>query len=126
MMYLSFSKKKTCITKVCMKNGKGLIKINNKSIYKYFGNIFNINLLLIPLLIFKIKNFDFLINVKGGGITSQLISSKICICKCILLFNYNLKKKFRKLNLFSIDNRIVERKKYGKKKSRKLEQYSKR
>ncbi|MGK2931025.1 MAG: 30S ribosomal protein S9 [Candidatus Carsonella ruddii] len=126
MKYISFSKKKTCQTKVIMHYGNGLIKINNLTINKYFGNLLNKNLIFIPLFFIKTKKINFVIKVKGGGKMSQIYSIKISICKCILLFNFNLKRKFRKLNLFSIDNRIVERKKYGKKKSRKKEQYSKR
>ncbi|AGS06547.1 30S ribosomal protein S9 [Candidatus Carsonella ruddii] len=126
MKYVSFSKKKTCKTKVVIFEGCGLLTINNLSIKKYFGNIYNKNYLLIPIILSNLKNFDFIIKTKGSGKISQIFSIKIAICKCILLFNYKFKKIFRKLNFFSIDNRIVERKKYGKKKSRKLEQYSKR
>ncbi|MBY0585467.1 mitochondrial small ribosomal subunit protein uS9m, partial [Candidatus Carsonella ruddii] len=116
----------TSIVKVIMLNGNSIIKINKKTISDYFGKIFNINLIILPLIISNLKKFNYLIYVKGGGKMSQIFSIKIAICKCILLFNYKFKKKFRKLNLFSIDDRIVERKKYGKKKSRKSEQYSKR
>ncbi|WP_433927749.1 30S ribosomal protein S9 [Candidatus Carsonella ruddii] len=126
MKYISFAKKKTSVIKIIMFYGNGIIKINNKTILNYFGKIFNTNLIIIPLLISNIKNFNYIIKVKGGGKISQIYGIKIAICKCILLFNYKLKKKFRKLNLFSIDDRVVERKKYGKKKSRKSEQYSKR
>ncbi|XRA05472.1 MAG: 30S ribosomal protein S9 [Candidatus Carsonella ruddii] len=126
MNYISFSKKKTCKTKVIMNLGEGIMKINNLTINKYFGNLLNKNLIFLPLFFIKTKKINFKIKVKGGGKMSQIYSIKISICKCILLFNFNFKKIFRKLNLFSIDNRIVERKKYGKKKSRKSEQYSKR
>ncbi|AQU89476.1 uS9 family ribosomal protein [Candidatus Carsonella ruddii] len=126
MKYISFSTKKTCKTKVIMFNGNGIFLINKKTIINYFGNIFLKNLIILPLIISNIKKFNFFITVKGSGKISQIHSIKIAICKCILLFNYKLKKKFRKLNFFSIDDRIVERKKYGKKKSRKTEQYSKR
>ncbi|ATX33484.1 30S ribosomal protein S9 [Candidatus Carsonella ruddii] len=126
MKYISFSKKKTSRSKVIMKFGIGIILINNKTILDYFGKNFNNNIIIFPLLISNLKNFNFLIKVKGGGKNSQIFCIKISICKCILLFNYKLKKKFRKLNFFSVDDRIVERKKYGKKKSRKTEQYSKR
>ncbi|BCG49274.1 30S ribosomal protein S9 [Candidatus Carsonella ruddii] len=126
MKYISFSKKKTCKTKVEIRKGHGLLTINNLSIKKYFGNIYNKNYILLPIILSSLKNFDFIIKTKGSGKISQIFSIKIAICKCILLFNYKFKKIFRKLNFFSIDNRIVERKKYGKKKSRKSEQYSKR
>ncbi|BAF35077.1 ribosomal protein S9 [Candidatus Carsonella ruddii PV] len=126
MKYISFSKKKKTITKVLIKIGTGIIKINSLSIKKYFGNIYNKNYLFIPLILVNLKNKNILINTKGGGKNSQITSIKIAICKCILLFNFNYYKLFRKLNLITIDDRKIERKKYSYKKSRKREQYSKR
>ncbi|WMC19917.1 MAG: mitochondrial small ribosomal subunit protein uS9m [Candidatus Carsonella ruddii] len=126
MKYISYSKKKTSNIKTLMKIGSGKIFINNKSIKKYFGNLFNKNFIFLPLILSNFKEKNFYIIVKGGGKNSQIIGIRISICKCILLFNYKYKKIFRRLNFYSIDDRIVERKKYGYKKSRKKEQYSKR
>ncbi|WMC19319.1 MAG: mitochondrial small ribosomal subunit protein uS9m [Candidatus Carsonella ruddii] len=126
MKYITYSKKKTSKIKTLMFNGSGKIFINNKSIKKYFGNLYNKNFIFLPLILSNFKNKNFYIIVKGGGKNSQIFGIRITICKCILLFNYNYKKIFRKLNFFSVDDRIVERKKYGYKKSRKKEQYSKR
>ncbi|AFP83908.1 uS9 family ribosomal protein [Candidatus Carsonella ruddii] len=126
MKYISYSKKKTNKTKVIMINGNGKIFINKKNLKSYFGNIFNKNFILLPLILSNFYNKNFYIITKGGGKMSQIFSIRISICKCILLFNYNYKYFFRKLNFYSIDDRIVERKKYGYKKSRKKEQYSKR
>lgn len=126
MKYISFSKKKTSKVKVIMVKGNGKIIVNKKSLKKYFGNLYNKNIIIFPLILSNLKIFDFFITAKSGGKCSQIFCIKITICKCILLFNYNFKKIFRKLNFFSVDDRVVERKKYGKKKSRKKEQYSKR
>ncbi|AFP84092.1 ribosomal protein S9 [Candidatus Carsonella ruddii HT isolate Thao2000] len=126
MKYISYSKKKNNKTKTIMTNGNGKIFINGNTIGKYFGNFFNKNFILLPLIISNLNNKNFFVITKGGGKGSQVISIRISFCKCILLFNYNYKTIFRKLNFYSIDDRIVERKKYGYKKSRKKEQYSKR
>ncbi|AFP84273.1 uS9 family ribosomal protein [Candidatus Carsonella ruddii] len=126
MNYISFSKKKKTITRVKITIGTGIITINKLSIKNYFGNIYNKNYMLIPLILINLKNKNILINTKGGGKSSQIYTIKIAICKCILLFNFNYYKLFRKLNLTTIDDRKNERKKYGYKKSRKKEQYSKR
>ncbi|BFI90873.1 30S ribosomal protein S9 [Candidatus Carsonella ruddii] len=126
MKYISYSKKKTSKIKLLMINGNGKITINNNNVKKYFGNLYNRNFIFLPLILSNFKNKNFYIKTNGGGKCSQIICIRISICKCILLFNCNYKKIFRRLNFFSIDDRIVERKKYGYKKSRKKEQYSKR
>ncbi|AFP83528.1 30S ribosomal protein S9 [Candidatus Carsonella ruddii] len=125
MIYISYSKKKKSYAKVLIKNGNGKIFLNNTTIKKYFGKLNNINNLLLPLIISNIHN-NIIIFVSGGGKCSQINSIKISLCKCISLLNYNNLKIFRKLNLISIDDRKVERKIFGRKKSRKKEQYSKR
>ncbi|AFP83718.1 ribosomal protein S9 [Candidatus Carsonella ruddii CS isolate Thao2000] len=125
MIYISYSKKKKSYSKVLIKNGNGKIIINKLTIEKYFGKLNNINILFLPLIISNL-NKNIIIFVSGGGKYSQINSIKISICKCISLLNYNNLKLFRKLNLISIDDRKVERKIFGRKKSRKKEQYSKR
>ncbi|WGH27604.1 MAG: 30S ribosomal protein S9 [Candidatus Shikimatogenerans bostrichidophilus] len=129
--YYSIGKRKTSIALVYFfKNKKKkIININNKKKELYFkNNIFLIKKAFYPFKIIKnIKNNFFIkIKVKGGGNNSQSEAISLAISKILCLINNKYKKKLKIKNLLTRDSRIVERKKFGRKKSRKKFQFSKR
>ena len=71
--------------------------------------------------------YDVVATVSGGGVSAQADAVRSGIAKALdgvepSLFHLSLKKA----GLLTRDSRIVERKKYGCRKARKKEQYSKR
>ncbi|WGH26593.1 MAG: 30S ribosomal protein S9 [Candidatus Shikimatogenerans bostrichidophilus] len=130
--YYSIGKRKTSIALVYFFKKKikdNIIIINNKNKELYFkNNIFLIQKAFLPLkIINNIKNKFFIkIKVKGGGNNSQSESISLAISRILCLINNEYKKELKKNNLLTRDSRIVERKKYGKKKARKKFQFSKR
>ncbi|MDP6728041.1 MAG: 30S ribosomal protein S9, partial [Gammaproteobacteria bacterium] len=80
-----------------------------------------------PLNIVEMQNkFDFNIMVKGGGDTGQAGAIRLGVTRALMAYDEDTRGDLRKAGLVTRDARIVERKKVGKKKARKSEQYSKR
>lgn len=127
--FFSIGKRKKAITLLYLKIEKNKFLINNKSINKYFNfNIYYINKIYLPLILTNnIKNNFFInIKVKGGGFNGQIESIILALAKVLCKINIENKKILKKNKLLTRDSRQVERKKFGRKKSRKKFQFSKR
>ena len=129
----STGKRKTSIARIFLKNGNGNIIINNST--NYFNSFKkSINIIKKPLYLLNIKNkFDIKITIKGGGLIGQAEAIKHGISKALTIFDKknedketSFKKKLKKIGFLTRDSRKVERKKVGRRKARKKEQYSKR
>ncbi|MGX7577119.1 30S ribosomal protein S9 [Candidatus Vidania fulgoroideorum] len=126
--YYGLGIKKTAKAKVLIKKIKkcnGKITINNKPLLKYFNNGNILDYIYLPLALCE-KKFNIKIYVSGGGVVSQALAIKMALSKAILNIDRSKKNILKYYKLLSIDNRIVERKKIGFKKSRKKKQFSKR
>jgi small subunit ribosomal protein S9 len=62
----------------------------------------------------------------GGGKSGQTGAMSLGIARALVEYNQELKPILRKEDLMTRDPRMVERKKYGRKKARKRFQFSKR
>jgi small subunit ribosomal protein S9 len=128
----STGKRKMSIARVFLKNGTGVISINNLT--NYFKNSersFNVMKKSLQALNLE-KKVDINVTVKGGGLTGQSEAIRHGISKAVMKLDVHdeTKKAFRKilkgLGFLTRDSRKVERKKVGRRKARKKEQYSKR
>lgn len=127
----STGKRKTSIARVFLKEGNGEIIINNNAEEK---NTKFITIIKKTLMLLNINNkIDLKITVKGGGITGQSEAIRHGLSKALVILdekNINeessFRKKLKKLGFLTRDSRKVERKKVGRRKARKKEQYSKR
>lgn len=121
-------KRKTSIARVWLKAGKGKIIVNKKSLQEYFKDETAEAVTKIP---FKVTDslgkYDILCTVIGGGISGQIDALKHGISKALAFYNPEAYRVLlRKAGLLTRDSRVVERKKYGRKKARKSFQFSKR
>lgn len=136
--FFSLGKRKTAIAKILIKVVKNFVtkkceytfstafKCNNVNLSSLFAKQKD-EILALPLQILKrIPKYCVTISVKGGGITSQILSIQLAIARLISIFAYSNKKVIKKALFFRRDSRIKERKKYGLKKARKRSQYTKR
>ncbi len=131
----STGKRKSSIARVFLKNGSGIIIINKVNNY-FHASDRSMNIIKKPLKVLHMdKKIDLMITVKGGGLTGQAEAIRHGISKALVKFDNdtgknNLDKSFRKvlkdLGFLTRDPRKVERKKVGRRKARKKEQYSKR
>ena len=126
-VYYATGKRKTSVARVYMTKGKGVFTINKKPMDEYFGRETSSMIVNQPLDVIDMHNkFDFNIIVKGGGDTGQAGAIRLGVTRALMAYDENTRADLRKAGLVTRDARIVERKKVGKKKARKSEQYSKR
>jgi len=70
--------------------------------------------------------FDVMCTVKGGGLSGQAGAVKHGISKALSLYDPGLRPSLKAAGFLTRDSRVVERKKYGKRKARRSFQFSKR
>jgi small subunit ribosomal protein S9 len=126
--YTGIGKRKTSVAKVFLKEGSGVIKVNNKLFEDFFSGVGEEReLLKNPFVLVNVSNkYDLDIKVKGGGISSQMDAIRLAIAKALCTINNEYRQVFNENLLLRRDSRIKERRKYGLKKARKASQYSKR
>ena len=120
-------RRKTSIAKVWLKKGSGKIYVNGKLFNEYFVSDNHKMLITRPFEIIKQSTeYDVRCSVKGGGPTGQAGAMVHGISKALVLFDENLKSTLKSEKLTSRDSRAVERKKPGRRKARRIFQFSKR
>ena len=120
-------KRKNSIAKVWLiPNGKGEIKVNKKDLNKYFSRSLLNMLVKKPFETINNNNFNVNVSVKGGGLSGQAGAIKLAISKALISYDPKFRIALKKTGLLTRDSRVVERKKYGRKKARKSFQFSKR
>ena len=125
--YYATGKRKTSVARVYMTKGSGKFLTNKQPMSEYFGRETASMIINQPLESVEMKDkFDFNIMVKGGGDTGQAGAIRLGVARALLTYDEEYRKDLRKAGFLTRDARIVERKKVGKKKARKSEQYSKR
>ena len=70
--------------------------------------------------------FDIIATVSGGGLSGQAGALRHGISKALTYYEPGLRGVLKKLGFLTRDSRVVERKKYGKRKARRSFQFSKR
>ncbi|MCB0539013.1 MAG: 30S ribosomal protein S9 [Bacteroidetes bacterium] len=124
---VAVGRRKASVARVFISKGKGNVTINGKDLKNYFSVDFLQNKVLEPLVATEnTKNFDFKVNVQGGGIKGQAEAIQLGISRALLLIDEEYRETLKPLRMLTRDARVVERKKPGLRKARKKEQFSKR
>lgn len=120
-------RRKTSVARVRLRQGKGLITINSRSLQEYFGRETARMIVLQPFDVTQTgTSFDVEVNVKGGGSSGQAGAIRHGITRALMQVNPEFRPPLKKAGFVTRDPRAVERKKYGHHKARKRPQYSKR
>jgi len=120
-------RRKSSTARVWLVPGKGNIKINNKTLDKYFSGEVLWTAVEKPLELVNKKNeLDVFVKVEGGGFTGQAGAIQHGIARALLKFDPALRSSLKKEGLLTRDSRMKERKKYGQKGARARFQFSKR
>lgn len=120
-------RRKTSVARVWLKQGKGIITINDRSLQEYFGRETARMIVLQPFDVTQTgTGFDIDVNVKGGGSSGQAGAIRHGITRALMQVNPEFRTPLKKAGFVTRDPRAVERKKYGHHKARKRPQYSKR
>ncbi|MBO9445103.1 30S ribosomal protein S9 [Ruegeria sp. R14_0] len=120
-------KRKDAVARVWIKPGSGKVTVNGKDQDKYFARPVLQLILRQPFQVAGVEGeFDVVATVKGGGLTGQAGAVKHGISKALQLYDPSLRGALKAAGFLTRDSRVVERKKYGKRKARRSFQFSKR
>ena len=121
-------KRKSAIAKVWIKAGKGTLSINGKSLDEWLGGHEAIKMKVIQPLVLtsQEKALDIIAITFGGGYSAQAEALRHGISKALNLYDTSFRAILKPKGLLTRDSRVVERKKYGKRKARRSPQFSKR
>jgi small subunit ribosomal protein S9 len=119
-------RRKTSSARVYLTAGTGQISINGNTLEQYFGRRTGRIRVRLPLEVAGVERIDLYITVTGGGITGQADAIAHGISRALVKYDETTRPTLKAAGLLTRDPRKVERKKYGLKKARKAEQYSKR
>lgn len=107
--------------------GNGKITVNNRSFEEYFPvEVWRVHAIRPLELTNKANSFDLNIKVCGGGKSGQTGAVSLGIARALCEYDEALRATLRTEDLMTRDPRMVERKKFGRKKARKRFQFSKR
>ena len=123
----TIGRRKTSVARLYMKTGSGEITVNDRKLSTYFPS--EILQLIVKQPIVKIEqegNFDIKINVDGGGSKGQAEAIRLAISRAFVELDPENKPPLKEEGFMTRDPRMVERKKYGRRKARRRFQFSKR
>ncbi|MDT2057180.1 MAG: 30S ribosomal protein S9, partial [Planktomarina sp.] len=120
-------KRKDAVARVWIKPGSGKVIVNGKDQDVYFARPVLQLILRQPMQITGVEGqFDVIATVKGGGLTGQAGAVKHGISKALQLYEPSHRGALKAAGFLTRDSRVVERKKFGKRKARRSFQFSKR
>ena len=120
-------RRKTSVARVFLRQGKGRITINDRTLQEYFGRETARMIVMQPFEVTQTNGgFDIDANVNGGGNSGQAGAIRHGITRALMELNPDFRTPLKKAGFVTRDPRAVERKKYGRHKARKRPQYSKR
>ena len=128
IQYRGTGRRKTSVARVRLIPGGNGIEINGKTMADYFGGREILSKIVEqPLALTEtLDKFEVKVNVIGGGHSGQAGAIRHGIARALILADETLKAALREAGFLTRDSRMVERKKYGKKKARRSPQFSKR
>jgi small subunit ribosomal protein S9 len=120
-------RRKTSVARIYMQSGQGNITINDRDIKEYFGSEVLQTIVNQPFATLDAAGkYDVTVNVKGGGVAGQAEAIRLAISKALVEENGENRPGLKKEGFLTRDPRMVERKKFGKRKARRSFQFSKR
>ncbi len=123
----TLGRRKTSVARIYLTPGKGEILVNDRDFKEYFASeILQIKINQPFVILGEAAKFDVTINVKGGGITGQAEAVRMAIARALCEVSAEFRPSLKKEGFLTRDPRMVERKKYGRRKARKRFQFSKR
>ena len=114
-------RRKTSIARVYFQSGKGEIVINGRDLSNYFPS--EVLQIIVKQPLVKVEEDG---NVDGGGLKGQAEAIRLGISRALVATNEEHRPSLKSEGFLTRDPRMVERKKYGRRKARRRFQFSKR
>ena len=120
-------RRKSSVARVTITEGNGKFTFNGKDLEQSFSSPSMKMTIEKPFKVVSLEGkFDMVVNVNGGGLSAQSDAVALGISRALIKMDPELRPKLKKAGLLTRDARKVERKKYGLKKARRAEQFTKR
>ncbi|WP_159730607.1 30S ribosomal protein S9 [Methylosinus sp. Ce-a6] len=120
-------KRKNAVARVWIKPGTGKITVNGRDVAVYFARPVLRMILQQPLGVAnRVDQYDLTVTVAGGGLSGQAGAVRHGLAKALTHYEPELRAALKREGFLTRDSRVVERKKYGKRKARRSFQFSKR
>ncbi len=120
-------RRKSAVARVWLRRGKGDIQVNRKDIAEYFDTKIDTTTAETPMRIVPSSaHYDVHAIVKGGGKAAQADAVKLAIARGLVALDETIRPLLREHRLLTVDDRVKERKKYGRKAARRRFQFVKR
>jgi small subunit ribosomal protein S9 len=123
----TIGRRKTSVARIYLQSGKGQIQVNNKALETYFPSEILRTIVKQPLNKVNVDgSYDIQVNVEGGGFKGQAEAIRLAIARALTEISAENRSPLKKEGFLTRDPRMVERKKYGRRKARRRFQFSKR
>ena len=120
-------RRKTSVARVYVSAGKGEITVNDRDYKEYFASEILQTIINQPFAtVAEAGKYDVTVNVKGGGVAGQAEAVRLAIARALCEVSIEFRPALKKEGFLTRDPRMVERKKYGRRKARRRFQFSKR
>jgi small subunit ribosomal protein S9 len=120
-------KRKNAIARVWIRPGAGKLTVNGREGEVYFARPVLRMMISQPFLMAdRLGQFDVTATVTGGGLSGQAGAVRHGISKALTFYEPGLRPVLKQGGFLTRDSRVVERKKYGRRKARRSFQFSKR
>lgn len=120
-------KRKNAVARVWIKPGSGRVTVNGRDWEQFFARPVLRMILQQPLEVAGRKDqYDIVCTVAGGGLSGQAGAVRHGLSKALTYFEPELRGVLKQGGFLTRDSRVVERKKYGRRKARRSFQFSKR
>ena len=123
----TLGRRKTSVARIYLQDGDGKITVNKKDLKEYFPTEILQIIVQQPLVLCEeTGKYDIKVNVAGGGTTGQAEAVRLAISRALTEINPEHRLLLKPEGFLRRDPRMVERKKYGRRKARRKFQFSKR
>jgi len=120
-------RRKTSVARVRIRPGQGNFLINGRRVEQFFSELQDRNDMYAPLQATNTKGaLDVYANVTGGGGTGQAGAVRLGLSRALKEYDPSFENVLRDKGYLTVDDRQVERKKYGQPGARRRFQFSKR
>jgi small subunit ribosomal protein S9 len=123
----ALGRRKASVARIYIKSGNGEFTINDRTLKEYFPSEILQTIINQPLAVLsEVGKYDIKANIVGGGPTGQAEALRLAISRALCEINAENRPALKKEGFLTRDPRMVERKKYGRRKARRRFQFSKR
>ena len=120
-------KRKNAVARVWIKPGAGRITVNGRDVEVFFARPVLRMIINQPFAAAEREGqFDTVCTVAGGGLSGQAGAVRHAISRALTFYEPTLRPTLKAGGFLTRDSRVVERKKYGRRKARRSFQFSKR